>query len=66
MHAQILAARDAGTGVLLVSEDLDEVLGLADRVQAMVKGRLSAPVPVEALDARRLGRMMAGAWEEAA
>ena len=66
VHAQILAARDAGTGVLLVSEDLDEVLGLADRVQAMVKGRLSRPVPVEALDARRLGRMMAGLWDEAA
>ena len=66
VHAQILAARDAGTGVLLVSEDLDEVLGLADRVQAMVKGRLSAPVPVEALDARRLGLMMAGSWDEAA
>ena len=49
-----------------MSEDLDEVLGLADRVQAMVKGRLSRPVPVESLDARRLGRMMAGAWDEAA
>ena len=66
VHAQILAARDAGTGILLVSEDLDEILGLADRVQAMVKGRLSAPVPVEDLDARRLGRMMAGVWSEAA
>jgi ABC-type uncharacterized transport system ATPase subunit len=66
VHAQILAARDAGMGILLVSEDLDEVLRLADRVQAMFKGRLSPPVPVEALDARRLGRMMAGAWDEAA
>lgn len=66
VHAQILAARDAGCGILLVSEDLDEVLGLADRVQAMVKGRLSAPVPVQELDARRLGRMMAGAWDKAA
>ena len=66
VHAQILAARAAGMGILLVSEDLDEVLGLSDRVQAMVKGRLSAPVPVEDLDARRLGRMMAGVWDEAA
>ncbi len=66
VHGQILAARDAGTGILLVSEDLDEILGLADQVQAMVKGCLSAPVPVGALDARRLGLMMAGIWEEAA
>ena len=64
VHAQILAAREAGAGVLLVSEDLDEVLALADRVQAMVKGRLSPPVPVERLDAPSLGRMMAGLWEE--
>ena len=64
VHAQILAARAAGAGVLLVSEDLDEVLALADRVQAMVKGRMSPPVPVEELDASRLGRMMAGVWEE--
>jgi simple sugar transport system ATP-binding protein len=47
-----------------VSEDLDEVLALADRVHAMVKGRVSPPVPVEELDAPRLGRMMAGVWEE--
>ena len=66
VHAEILAARAEGMGVLLVSEDLDEVLGLADRVQAMAKGRLSPPVPVERLDARRLGRMMAGVWDEAA
>ncbi|MFC3690705.1 ABC transporter ATP-binding protein [Chenggangzhangella methanolivorans] len=66
VHAEILKARASGMGVLLVSEDLDEVLGLADRVQAMVKGRLSPPVPVEQLDARRLGRMMAGVWDEAA
>jgi simple sugar transport system ATP-binding protein len=64
VHAQILAARAAGAGVLLVSEDLDEVLALADRVHAMVKGRVSPPVPVEELDAPRLGRMMAGVWEE--
>ena len=66
VHAQILTARDAGCGILLVSEDLDEMLGLADQVQAMVKGRLSAPVPAQGLDARRLGRMMAGVWDEAA
>ena len=66
LHAQILAARRDGLGVLLVSEDLDEVLGLADRVQAIAKGRLSPAVPTAALDARVLGRMMAGLWDRAA
>ncbi|MCX5512633.1 sugar ABC transporter ATP-binding protein [Kaistia algarum] len=66
VHAEILAARRAGTAVLLISEDLDEVLQLADRVQAIVKGRLSPPIPVAEADPRRLGLMMAGVWEEAA
>ncbi|MEF2551277.1 ABC transporter ATP-binding protein [Aurantimonas sp. A2-1-M11] len=65
VHGEILAARDAGAGVLLISEDLDEVLELADRVQAIVGGRLSEPVPIESLDARRLGLMMAGEWAAA-
>jgi len=66
VHAEILAARRSGTGVLLISEDLDEVLQIADRVQAIVKGRLSPPIPIAEADPRRLGLMMAGAWDEAA
>ena len=66
VHGEILAARRAGTAVLLISEDLDEVLALADRVQAIVKGRLSPPIPIAAADPRRLGLMMAGSWEDAA
>ncbi len=64
VHAELLAARGAGAAVLLISEDLDEVLGLADRIQAIVKGRLSKPIPAEHADARRIGLMMAGAWDE--
>nr|WP_255599907.1 ABC transporter ATP-binding protein [Afifella sp. IM 167] len=66
VHGEILEARRQGAGVLLISEDLDEVLALADRVQAIVKGRLSDPVSASKLDARRLGLMMAGEWGEPA
>jgi simple sugar transport system ATP-binding protein len=66
VHAELLAARGRGAAILLISEDLDEVLGLADRIQAIVRGRLSEPVAAEAADARRIGLMMAGAWEAAA
>ncbi len=62
VHARILEARQAGTAVLLISEDLDEVMGLADRIQAIVKGRLSAPIAAEDADPRRLGLMMSGDW----
>ncbi|OLP61673.1 sugar ABC transporter ATP-binding protein [Xaviernesmea oryzae] len=62
VHERILEARKAGTAVLLISEDLEEVMALADRIQAIVGGRLSPPVSAELADARMLGLMMAGEW----
>jgi ABC-type uncharacterized transport system ATPase subunit len=38
-------------------------VGLSDRLQAIVGGKLSAPVAAEDADPRRLGLMMAGVWE---
>ena len=65
VHARLLEARSRGAGVLLISEDLDEILALSDRVQAIAGGRLSPAIPAEAADARTLGLMMAGQWEGA-
>ena len=42
VHERLRAARDAGAAVLLISEDLDEVLALADRIGVMVRGRIVA------------------------
>jgi simple sugar transport system ATP-binding protein len=64
VHGELLAARAAGAAILLITEDLDEATALSDRLQAIVKGRLSRPVAAEAADAQRLGLMMAGVWEE--
>lgn len=63
VHTRILDARREGTAILLISEDLDEVIDLADTVQAIVGGRLSPPVDADTVDARRLGLMMAGDWQ---
>jgi simple sugar transport system ATP-binding protein len=63
VHRELLAARATGAAIVLISEDLDEVLALADRIQAMFRGRLSAPVAADAADARMIGLMMAGSWE---
>ena len=60
VHRRLLAARDRGVAVVLISEDLDELLALSDRVSVMVAGRLSAPMAVEAATLERLGLMMAG------
>jgi len=65
VHSRLLAARDAGAGILLISEDLDEVLALADRVAAVYRGRLTRLFPVEEIDAVRVGLLMAGHWEDA-
>jgi simple sugar transport system ATP-binding protein len=62
VHERILEARRQGTAVLLISEDLDEVMALADRIQAIVGGRLSPPIAAETASARKLGLMMAGEW----
>ena len=64
VHEQVLAARKAGAGVLLISEDLDELLALADQVAVIHRGRLSPPMPRAAVTIRQLGLAMAGHWEE--
>jgi simple sugar transport system ATP-binding protein len=61
VHQQLLDACAAGSGVLLVSEDLDEVFAIADRVAVMHHGRLTAALPVADWSLARIGLAMAGA-----
>jgi simple sugar transport system ATP-binding protein len=63
IHNQLVRARDDGAGVLLVSAELDEVLGLADRVVVMFEGRVVADLPIEEANRERVGLLMAGASE---
>jgi general nucleoside transport system ATP-binding protein len=60
VHEQLLAARGRGAGVLLISEDLDELLALSDRVCVMYQGSLSSPIPRADVSIQNLGLMMAG------
>ena len=66
VHEHLLAARRDGKAILLISEELEEALALSDRVQAIVKGRLSDPIPAEEATPETIGLMMAGHWEVAA
>ena len=61
---RLLDARQSGVGILLISEDLDEVVALADRVQAVFKGRMSKAAETDKIDAKVIGLMMAGIWED--
>ncbi|HQT42532.1 MAG TPA: ABC transporter ATP-binding protein [Halothiobacillus sp.] len=59
-HARLLAARASSTAILLVSEDLDELLELADRIVVMSEGKLVYEIPADQADIRVLGHYMAG------
>jgi general nucleoside transport system ATP-binding protein len=59
-RARIMAARTAGTAVLLISEDLDEILELADRIVVMHEGRVAHEMPAEGADPQEIGRHMLG------
>ncbi len=60
IRARILATRDQGAAVLLISEDLDEILELADNIGVLSEGRLVAEVSSKNVDVAALGRAMAG------
>lgn len=60
VRSLIATARDQGTGVVLVSEDLDEVLELSDRVAVMYRGTIVAIVEAREASRERIGELMAG------
>ncbi|MES2605106.1 MAG: ATP-binding cassette domain-containing protein, partial [Pseudomonadota bacterium] len=60
IHARLLQARERGAAVLLVSEDLDELLFLADRIVVISEGRIVFETPAQQADRRQLGAYMGG------
>ncbi len=60
IRARLVAARDAGAAVLLFSEDLDEILELADRIVVIFEGAIVHETPRAAADPHRIGHHMAG------
>ena len=59
IHEQMIAARDAGKAVLIISTELDEVLALADRIAVMYRGKIVGIVDAKT-SREKLGKMMAG------
>jgi simple sugar transport system ATP-binding protein len=60
IHRRILSQRAAGTATLLISEDLDEVRNLSDRIAVMYEGRIMGVVQRDQASVEQLGLMMAG------
>jgi ABC-type uncharacterized transport system ATPase subunit len=60
IHKQLIAARDFGVAVLLISAELDEILALSDRIAVMYKGAILDIVPAREATREKLGLLMAG------
>lgn len=60
IHTRLIAMRDAGAAILLVSVELDEIMSLSDRTLVMFDGRIVGELETKDADERTLGLMMAG------
>lgn len=64
VRTQLLAQRERGAGVILISEDLDEVLALSDRIAVIYEGEIVGVLSAQEADVQQLGLMMCGAVKE--
>jgi simple sugar transport system ATP-binding protein len=64
VHAQLLEQREKGTAILLISEDLDEVMALSDRIAVIYEGQIMGIVDSKKATPEQLGLLMAGVREE--
>jgi ABC-type uncharacterized transport system ATPase subunit len=65
IHKRLIAMRDAGKAVLLVSVELDEIMALADRILVMFDGTITGELDAAEADERRIGLLMAGVTDAA-
>jgi len=63
IRAELLALRDAGCAVLVVSEELDELFEVCDRLVVIAQGRLSPPIATREATIERIGIWMSGLWD---
>jgi general nucleoside transport system ATP-binding protein len=66
IRGEILALRDAGCAVLVVSEELDELFEISDRIHVMAKGQLSPSLKREEATVSLVGEWMSGLWPKMA
>jgi general nucleoside transport system ATP-binding protein len=64
IRAEILTLRNAGCAVLVVSEELEELFELSDRMHVIAKGRLSPPLSRTEATVERMGEWMSGLWPD--
>ncbi len=66
VHAQLIEQRRNGTAIMMISEDLDEVMAISDRIAVICEGEIMGIVPRDEATPEKLGLMMAGVVPEEA
>ena len=64
IRAELLALRDAGCALLVVSEELDELFDISDRLLVMAKGKISPSLDVGEASVAQVGQWMSGLWPQ--
>jgi simple sugar transport system ATP-binding protein len=65
IRGELLALRDAGCALLVVSEELEELFEISDRLVVIARGRVSPALPVAEATVERIGSWMSGLWADA-
>jgi simple sugar transport system ATP-binding protein len=60
IHQRILQERDRGAGILLISEDLDEIFNLSDRIVVLYEGAVMGEMPAQDASREQVGLWMSG------
>jgi simple sugar transport system ATP-binding protein len=63
IRGELLALRDKGSALLVVSEELDELFEICDRLVVIAKGRVSPSVPTSEASVEMIGEWMSGLWD---
>jgi simple sugar transport system ATP-binding protein len=66
IHQQLVAQRDEGLAILLISSELDEIFSLSDTIAVIYRGRILEVMPSASADRERVGLLMAGGMAEEA
>ena len=62
IHNALIELRDQGAGIVVVSEEIDELFSLCDRIAVMYRGCISPAVPVHSISVQEIGLWMSGLW----
>ncbi len=60
IHQRMLEEKERGAAVVLISEDLDEIFTLSDRIMVMYEGEVMGDVPIEKASREQIGLLMCG------